>query len=61
MTRSESLFMKGKEYIYSYEAISNTGVLLPSRASSSWGFEGILSIRAEENSTFMQVEKKFFF
>ncbi|XP_033211866.1 uncharacterized protein LOC117169551 isoform X2 [Belonocnema kinseyi] len=56
MTRSESLFTKGKEYIYSYEAISNTGVLLPSRASSSWGFEGILSIKAGENSTFMQLQ-----
>ncbi|XP_051171445.1 uncharacterized protein LOC127288178 isoform X1 [Leptopilina boulardi] len=54
--RSESLFMKGKIYTYSYEAISNTGVFVPSRASSSWGFEGILSIIAEENSALMKLK-----
>lgn len=52
---TNSIFQSGKEYIYSYNALSSSGVLLPSGASSSWGFNGTLKIQAEENIATMQV------
>ena len=57
MARTESLLKEGKEYTYAYEVISNTGVLLPSKASSSWGIEGILTIKAKEDLVLMQVKQ----
>ncbi|KZC04099.1 Vitellogenin-3 [Dufourea novaeangliae] len=50
------LFQPGKEYTYSYNALSSSGVLLPSEAASSWGFHGKLVIQAEENVATMQLE-----
>ncbi|XP_076235711.1 uncharacterized protein LOC143180071 [Calliopsis andreniformis] len=50
------IFQSGKEYTYSYSALSSTGVLLPSGASSSWGFHGKLVIQAEQNVTTMKLE-----
>ncbi|KAL7291123.1 hypothetical protein TKK_0015250 [Trichogramma kaykai] len=44
---AEGLFEAGKEYVYDYEAVSSTGVLLPSKAQSSWGFAGSLRIRVD--------------
>ncbi|XP_053999528.1 vitellogenin-3 isoform X1 [Hylaeus anthracinus] len=51
-----SIFESGKEYTYSYNALSSTGVLLPSSASSSWGFHGKLVIQAEQNVVLMQLQ-----
>ncbi|CAL7948266.1 unnamed protein product [Xylocopa violacea] len=53
---ANSIFQSGKEYIYSYSTLSSSGVLLPSGASSSWGFNGILKIQAEENIATVQLE-----
>lgn len=50
-----SIFESRKEYTYSYNALSSSGVLLPSGASSSWGFHGKLVIQAEQNAVVMQV------
>lgn len=52
---TNSIFQSGKEYIYSYNALSSSGVLLPSGASSTWGFNGKLKIQAEKNIAIMQV------
>lgn len=52
---TNGIFQPGKEYIYSYNALSSSGVLLPSGASSSWGFSGKLKIQAEQNVATMQV------
>lgn len=49
------MFQSGKEFRYSYSALSSSGVLLPSAASSSWGFRGELIIQAEENVATMKV------
>nr|XP_031847046.1 uncharacterized protein LOC116433275 isoform X1 [Nomia melanderi] len=51
-----TLFQSGREYTYSYKALSSSGVLLPSHASSSWGFHGKLVIQAEKNVATMQLE-----
>ncbi|XP_076475209.1 vitellogenin-4 isoform X2 [Bombus vancouverensis nearcticus] len=53
---TNGIFQPGKEYIYSYNALSSSGVLLPSGASSSWGFNGKLKIQAEQNVATMQLE-----
>ncbi|XP_017765465.1 PREDICTED: uncharacterized protein LOC108554635 [Eufriesea mexicana] len=53
---TNSMFQSGKEYVYSYDALSSSGVLLPSGASSSWGFNGKLRIQAEQNIATMQLE-----
>nr|XP_033331967.1 vitellogenin-4 [Megalopta genalis] len=50
------LFQTGKEYTYSYTALSSSGVLLPNLASSLWGFHGKLLIQSEQNITTMQLE-----
>ena len=52
---TNSIFQSGKEYVYSYNALSSSGVLLPSGASSSWGFNGKLKIQAEQDIAIMQV------
>ncbi|XP_076176627.1 uncharacterized protein LOC143151413 isoform X2 [Ptiloglossa arizonensis] len=51
-----SIFESRKEYTYSYNALSSSGVLLPSGASSSWGFHGKLVIQAEQNAVVMQLK-----
>ncbi|XP_043259379.1 uncharacterized protein LOC122401364 [Colletes gigas] len=51
-----NIFESEKEYTYSYNALSSSGVLLPSGASSSWGFHGKLVIQANENVVVMQLE-----
>ncbi|XP_076650819.1 vitellogenin-5 isoform X2 [Halictus rubicundus] len=51
-----TLFQSGKEYTYSYTALSSSGVLLPNQASSSWGFHGKFVIQAEQNIATMQLE-----
>ncbi|XP_076394577.1 vitellogenin isoform X2 [Megachile rotundata] len=51
-----SVFQSGKEYVYSYSALSSSGVLLPSTASSSWGFHGKLLIQMEQNVSTMQLQ-----
>ncbi|XP_076676903.1 vitellogenin-5 isoform X2 [Andrena cerasifolii] len=53
---AHSIFQSGKEYVYSYNAVSSSGVLLPSAASSSWGFHGKLIIQTEENVATLQLE-----
>ncbi|XP_043523814.1 uncharacterized protein LOC122535938 isoform X2 [Frieseomelitta varia] len=53
---TNSIFQSGKEYVYSYNALSSSGVLLPSGASSSWGFNGKLKIQAEQDIATMQLE-----
>lgn len=50
-----SVFQSGKEYVYSYSALSSSGVLLPATASSSWGFHGKLIIQTEQDVATMQV------
>lgn len=52
---AHSIFQSGKEYVYSYNALSSSGVLLPSVASSSWGFHGKLIIQTEQNVATLQV------
>ncbi|XP_043280856.1 uncharacterized protein [Venturia canescens] len=55
-TTGEYLFKPGKQYLYKYHAETNTGVLLPSKAASSFGFNGELKIQASENSTIFQLQ-----
>lgn len=52
---AQSLFRSGKEYTYSYNAISSTGVLVPSNAASSWNLNGKLVIQAEDDYVTIQV------
>jgi len=52
---AQSLFRSGKEYTYSYNAISSTGVLVPSNAASSWNLHGKLVIHAEDDFITIQV------
>jgi len=52
---AQSLFKSGKEYIYSYNATSSTGVLVPSNAASSWNLNGKLVIQAEDDYVTVQV------
>lgn len=51
----QSLFRSGKEYVYSYNAVSSTGVLVPSNAAASWSLNGKLIIQAEDNFVIVQV------
>ncbi|XP_034189310.1 uncharacterized protein LOC117608379 isoform X1 [Osmia lignaria lignaria] len=51
-----SVFQSGKEYVYSYSALSSSGVLLPATASSSWGFHGKLIIQTEQDVATMQLQ-----
>ncbi|XP_018353413.1 PREDICTED: uncharacterized protein LOC108755104 [Trachymyrmex septentrionalis] len=53
---AQSLFRSGKEYIYSYNAISSTGVLVPSNAASSWNLHGKLVIHAEDDFVTIQLQ-----
>lgn len=55
---AQSLFRPGKEYVYSYNATSSTGVLVPSNSATSWNLNGKLVIQAEDNFITIQV---FFF
>jgi len=57
---AQSLFKSGKEYIYSYDATSNTGVLIPSNAASSWSLNGKLVIQAEADYIIVQVFFKLY-
>lgn len=52
---AQSLFKSGKEYVYSYNATSSTGVLVPSNVASSWNLNGKLVIQAEDNYVTVQV------
>lgn len=52
---AQSLFRSGKEYVYSYNATSSTGVLVPSNAASSWNLNGKLVIQAKDNYITVQV------
>ncbi|XP_018362191.1 PREDICTED: uncharacterized protein LOC108760632 [Trachymyrmex cornetzi] len=53
---AQSLFRSGKEYIYSYNATSSTGVLVPSNAASSWNLHGKLIIHAEDDFVTIQLQ-----
>ncbi|XP_011162482.2 uncharacterized protein LOC105197692 [Solenopsis invicta] len=53
---AQSLFRSGKEYIYSYNVTSNTGVLVPSNAASSWNLNGKLIIQAEHDYVTVQLQ-----
>ncbi|XP_015599682.1 uncharacterized protein LOC107269863 [Cephus cinctus] len=53
---AENIFEPGKEYVYSYNATSNSGVLLPITAASSWGIYGTLVVQVpEEDVVVMQL------
>ncbi|KAK0168827.1 hypothetical protein PV327_002594 [Microctonus hyperodae] len=56
ITNANNIFESGKKYTYSYVAESNSGVLLPSRAASSWGFQGQLDIQAFDNVVQLQLK-----
>ena len=51
----DGFFIPGNEYVYDYEATSSSGVLLPSKAQSAWGFSGKLLIQVNEDTAFLQV------
>ncbi|XP_014475055.1 PREDICTED: uncharacterized protein LOC106744646 [Dinoponera quadriceps] len=53
---AQSLFRSGKEYVYSYNAMSSTGVLVPSNAAASWSLNGKLVIQAEDNFVTVQLQ-----
>ncbi|XP_072751184.1 uncharacterized protein [Anoplolepis gracilipes] len=53
---AQNLFRSGKEYIYSYNATSSTGVLVPSNAASSWNLNGKLVIQAEDDYVIVQLQ-----
>ncbi|XP_012522846.1 uncharacterized protein LOC105828849 [Monomorium pharaonis] len=53
---AQSLFRSGKEYIYSYNAESSTGVLVPSNAASSWNLNGKLVIQTEDDYVTIQLQ-----
>lgn len=52
---ADALFLKGKEYQYTYKATSSSGVFIPSKAASTWSFQGNLVVQAQEDSVIMQV------
>lgn len=52
---AQGLFRSGKEYMYSYNAVSSTGVLVPSNAAASWSLSGKIVIQAENNVATVQV------
>ncbi|XP_011870467.1 PREDICTED: uncharacterized protein LOC105563463 isoform X2 [Vollenhovia emeryi] len=53
---AQSLFRSGKEYVYSYNATSSTGVLIPSNAASTWSLNGKLVIQAEDDYVTVQLQ-----
>ncbi|RLU25125.1 hypothetical protein DMN91_003217 [Ooceraea biroi] len=53
---AQNLFESGKEYVYFYDATSNTGVLVPSNAASSWSLRGKLVIQAEDDYVTVQLQ-----
>ncbi|XP_050462195.1 uncharacterized protein LOC126857111 [Cataglyphis hispanica] len=53
---AQSLFRSGKEYIYSYNATSSTGVLVPSNAASSWSLNGKIVIQVEDDYVTVQLQ-----
>ncbi|XP_012215404.1 uncharacterized protein [Linepithema humile] len=53
---AQSFFNSGMEYEYSYNAISSTGVLVPSNAASSWSLNGKLIIQAENDYVTIQLQ-----
>ncbi|XP_029165191.1 uncharacterized protein LOC114936229 [Nylanderia fulva] len=53
---AQSLFRSGKEYTYSYNATSSTGVLVPYNAASSWNLNGELVIQAEDDFVTIQLQ-----
>lgn len=55
VTSGDNIFKTGKKYEYSYFAESNSGVLSPSKASSSWGMEGKFIVKTFNNIAQMQV------
>ncbi|XP_011154887.1 uncharacterized protein LOC105192439 [Harpegnathos saltator] len=52
----QGLFRSGKEYVYSYNVVSSTGVLVPSNAAASWSLKGKLVIQAEDNVVTAQLQ-----
>lgn len=57
---AQNLFKSGKEYVFSYNAVSSTGVLVPSSAATSWTLNGELVIQAE-NDSYVTMQVFFFF
>ncbi|XP_011707638.1 PREDICTED: uncharacterized protein LOC105462624 [Wasmannia auropunctata] len=53
---AQNLFKSGKEYTYSYNVTSSTGVLMPSNAASSWYLNGKLVIQAEDDYVTVQLQ-----
>lgn len=51
----QGLFKSEKEYVYFYNALSSTGVLVPSDAATSWSLSGKLVIQAKNNVAIVQV------
>lgn len=51
----QGLFRSGKEYVYSYNVVSNTGVLVPSDIVASWSLNGKLIVQADDNFVTVQV------
>lgn len=52
---AQTFFYSGMEYEYAYNAISSTGVIVPSNAASSWSLNGKLVIQAENDCVTVQV------
>ncbi|KAF7992158.1 hypothetical protein HCN44_001483 [Aphidius gifuensis] len=50
VTSTKEIFRSHKTYVYSYLAESSSGVLLPSRAASTWGFKGKLFVKTTNSS-----------
>ncbi|XP_066593012.1 vitellogenin-5 [Prorops nasuta] len=51
---AKSLFLPGKEYVYLYNATTNSGALAAPDSASIWGFYGKLVIHANENLLTLQ-------
>ncbi|XP_015117477.1 uncharacterized protein LOC107041422 [Diachasma alloeum] len=49
------LFENGKKYTYSYFTEVSSGVLLPSRAASTWGLKGIFDVETTDTAAFLQL------
>ncbi|XP_057323031.1 uncharacterized protein LOC130666240 [Microplitis mediator] len=54
-TSGDNIFKTGKKYEYSYFAESNSGVLSPSKAASSWGMQGKFVVKTSNSIAEMQL------
>nr|QGV11548.1 Vg1 [Tetrastichus brontispae] len=52
----EGIFTPGKEYVYEYEAVSSSGVFVPSKSQSSWGFSGSLIVKAYDDEVLIRFQ-----